>query len=146
MTPPPSCGDPGAYVHLPFCRRRCSYCDFAIAVGRDDQVERYLAALEHEIATFQHELGERIETIYFGGGTPSLIEPEAIGSLVAALRARSTIAPVEVTLEANPDDLSQQRIEDWAASPVNRLSIGVQSFFEEDLKLMNRAHSAEESI
>lgn len=106
-----------------------------------------LAAIAKELALRKHELQGPVATIYFGGGTPSLLTSAEIIELIAHIEDHFEIAAnPEITLEANPDDLDQERIADWVNSPINRLSIGVQSFFEEDLKLMNRAHSAEESI
>jgi oxygen-independent coproporphyrinogen-3 oxidase len=106
-----------------------------------------LQSLVKEMALRQHELGDvKIETIYFGGGTPSLLTTEDITKLIQEVQYYfNVIATPEITLEANPDDLSDSVIQALAASPVNRLSIGVQSFFERDLKLMNRAHNAEEA-
>ncbi|WP_116789650.1 radical SAM family heme chaperone HemW [Flavobacterium psychrotrophum] len=133
----------GIYIHIPFCRQACHYCDFHFSTSmknRDDMV----LALAKEIALRKDELGgEVIETIYFGGGTPSVLSNEQTRFLLDAVYQNHTvIANPEVTLEANPDDLSPSRITELANSQINRLSIGVQSFFEEDLKMMNRAHNA----
>ena len=106
-----------------------------------------VAALATEIALRNDEVnGDVIETIYFGGGTPSVLTNTEIQFLIDAVYQNYSVSPnPEITLEANPDDLSKDRIVELSASPINRLSIGIQSFFEEDLKLMNRAHNAIEA-
>lgn len=105
-------------------------------------------ALQNELKMRSGELeNETVETIYFGGGTPSVLSSDEINSLIQTVFDEYEVAQnPEVTLEANPDDLSKEKIKELAQSPINRLSIGVQSFFEEDLRLMNRAHSAEEAM
>tara|TARA_R110002051_G_scaffold153510_5_gene225938 strand:+ start:15701 stop:16759 length:1059 start_codon:yes stop_codon:yes gene_type:complete len=109
--------------------------------------EAMVNALCKELELRKNEFtGEQVATIYFGGGTPSVLETEEIEELIAAVREHYDVVDhPEITLEANPDDLSQEKIEQLAASPINRISIGIQSFFEEDLKLMNRAHNALEA-
>ncbi len=136
----------GIYIHIPFCRQACHYCDFHFSTSmknRDAMVE----ALAKEINLRKDELqSETIETIYFGGGTPSVLTNDQIQFLINAVYQNFTVIPdPEITLEANPDDLSALRIAELTNSPVNRLSIGIQSFFEDDLKMMNRAHNAIEA-
>lgn len=135
----------GIYIHIPFCKQACHYCDFHFSVSlkkRDEMV----AALIREIQLRKDEPeGELVETIYFGGGTPSLLSIEEINLLIDAVYQNYMVTDKpEITLEANPDDLSNEKITELAASRINRLSIGIQSFFEADLKLMNRAHNAAE--
>ncbi|MFL9845497.1 radical SAM family heme chaperone HemW [Flavobacterium rhizosphaerae] len=136
----------GIYIHIPFCRQACHYCDFHFSTSMKKKDEM-MEMLAREIALRKNELnGEVVETIYFGGGTPSVLSNEQVNLLVDAVYQNHTVIEnPEITLEANPDDLSANRIAQLSHSPVNRLSIGVQSFFEEDLKLMNRAHNAQQA-
>ncbi|KAF2520069.1 radical SAM family heme chaperone HemW [Flavobacterium salilacus subsp. salilacus] len=136
----------GIYIHIPFCKQACHYCDFHFSTSLKKKDEM-IAAIANEISIRKNELGDEvIQTIYFGGGTPSVLSNVEIQRIIDAVYANFTIAPnPEITLEANPDDLSGNRIIELSKSPINRLSIGVQSFFEEDLKLMNRAHNAQEA-
>jgi oxygen-independent coproporphyrinogen-3 oxidase len=137
----------GVYLHVPFCERVCPYCDFAVVatrqlVPRDE--ERYVAALLAELAGRAPGFAERsLETIYFGGGTPSLLRPESIERLVLALRQAFSGAPREITLEANPSTLERERLPGFRAAGVDRLSLGVQSFDDRILKKLGRAHRAE---
>ena len=136
----------GIYIHIPFCRQACHYCDFHFSTSTKKQGEMVLA-IAKEIAMRKGEFaGQTVETIYFGGGTPSVLSNAEIQLLIDAVYYNYTVgASPEITLEANPDDLSPSRIVELSNSPINRLSIGIQSFFEEDLKLMNRAHNALEA-
>lgn len=136
----------GIYIHIPFCRQACHYCDFHFSTSmkkKDDMV----LAIAKEIAMRKDEFaGEIIETIYFGGGTPSVLSNDEIEFIINAVYSNFTVTHnPEITLEANPDDLSIERITSLSHSQINRLSIGVQSFFEDDLKMMNRAHNAVEA-
>lgn len=132
----------GMYIHIPFCKQACHYCDFHFSTSMKKKDEMVLA-LAHEIFLRKEELGgEMIETIYFGGGTPSVLTDDEIKLLIDSVYLNYDVADnPEITLEANPDDLSPERIRQLSQTKINRLSIGVQSFFEEDLKLMNRAHN-----
>ncbi|MCG8774120.1 radical SAM family heme chaperone HemW [Tenacibaculum finnmarkense] len=136
----------GIYIHIPFCKQACFYCDFHFSTSlkkKDVLISCLITELEIRKNELQNEL---IETIYFGGGTPSLLSSEEITSLLNAIyKHYKVIENPEITLEANPDDLSEEKILELANSPINRLSIGVQSFFEEDLKSMNRAHNSKEA-
>lgn len=136
----------GIYIHIPFCRQACLYCNFHFSTSltlRNDLIN----ALLKEIALSTAYNDKSIETIYFGGGTPSLLHAESLNTILNALHQKFHIAPdAEITLEANPDDISEQLLASWKSMGINRLSIGVQSFFEEDLKWMNRAHTAEQSV
>lgn len=136
----------GIYIHIPFCKQACHYCDFHFSTSLKKKDE-LIQALVKEIRLRKTELNGLVETIYFGGGTPSLLEISEIQLLVATVYENFEVSEdPEITLEANPDDLSETIVEQLAKSPINRLSIGVQSFFEEDLKFMNRAHNAEEAL
>ena len=137
----------GIYIHIPFCKQACHYCDFHFSTSmkkKDDMV----LALAKEINMRKNEAkAEVIETIYFGGGTPSVLTNDEINFLIAEVyKNYKVVENPEITLEANPDDLSSERILELAKSPINRLSIGIQSFYEEDLKMMNRAHNSAEAI
>lgn len=139
---------PGLYLHIPFCKQACHYCDFHFSTSLGLK-SRFVDALIKEMALRQNYLPDPsapLETIYFGGGTPSLLTGEELARIFEAIHAHFPVAPqAEITLEANPDDLSPAKLAELAASPVNRLSIGLQSFHEPHLRLMNRAHSAAES-
>jgi len=136
----------GIYIHIPFCKQACHYCDFHFSTNLGKK-EAMLQALEQELFLRKEELKkDKVETIYFGGGTPSVLEVGEIDSLLATVANNyNVIEKPEITLEANPDDLTTQKIRALAKSRVNRLSIGIQSFFEKDLKLMNRAHNADQA-
>ena len=136
----------GIYIHIPFCKQACHYCDFHFSTSLGKK-EAMLHALNKELFLRKDEMNhETIETIYFGGGTPSVLAVTEIEDLLATVHRHYKVTDdPEITLEANPDDLTKNKIEALAESRVNRLSIGVQSFFEEDLKLMNRAHTANQA-
>ena len=136
----------GIYIHIPFCKQACFYCDFHFSTSLKRK-EEMLQAILSELQLRKNEFeDEQIETIYFGGGTPSLLTSEEIATIFKVIyRNYNVIESPEITLEANPDDLSESKIIALSNSPMNRLSIGIQSFFEDDLQFMNRAHTAEES-
>lgn len=136
----------GIYIHIPFCKQACHYCDFHFSTSMKNK-DALVLALAKELQLRKNEFeGEMVETIYFGGGTPSLLTNDEIGLLIDAVYQNYTVSKnPEITLEANPDDLSEDRILALANSKINRLSIGIQSFFEDDLQMMNRAHHAEEA-
>ncbi|MEN8186130.1 MAG: radical SAM family heme chaperone HemW [Bacteroidota bacterium] len=135
----------GIYIHIPFCKQKCYYCDFHFSVSlkrKDEMVQ----AIIKEIELRKNELQDRVETIYFGGGTPSILSIHELNKILDVIYQHfDIIDQPEITLEANPDDLSPQKIEDLANTRINRLSIGIQSFFDDDLQFMNRAHTAKES-
>jgi oxygen-independent coproporphyrinogen III oxidase len=137
----------GIYIHIPFCKKACHYCDFHFSTVLKYKND-FLNALQKEIITRKEYLGKNnINTIYFGGGTPSLLSAKEINKIIESLNRNFIIEPgAEITLEANPDDLSSEKIHELASTPVNRLSIGIQSFFDEDLRLMNRAHNSKMAI
>jgi oxygen-independent coproporphyrinogen-3 oxidase len=133
----------GIYVHIPYCKKACHYCNFHFSVSLKTTND-FIAALLKEIELQKKFLGQEvISTIYFGGGTPSLLKKEDLVQILQQLYSSFPIAAdPEITLEANPDDISTQKLSEWKAAGINRLSIGIQSFFEEDLRWMNRAHNA----
>lgn len=135
----------GIYIHIPFCKQACHYCDFHFSTSMKKKDEM-ITALIQEIHLRKNEINELVETIYFGGGTPSVLSNEEINQILEPIFSLfDVIENPEITLEANPDDLSIERIQQLAASKINRLSIGVQSFYNEDLQLMNRVHNANEA-
>lgn len=136
----------GIYIHIPFCKQACHYCDFHFSTSMKRK-EEIVLALIREIKLRKNEFnGEIIETIYFGGGTPSVLTNAEIQLLIDEVYEHFEVSEnPEITLEANPDDLSEERIIALSKTPINRLSIGVQSFFEADLKMMNRAHNSAEA-
>jgi oxygen-independent coproporphyrinogen-3 oxidase len=144
--PPMGAEGAGIYIHIPFCKQACHYCDFHFStriMKKEAMVNALCKELEIRKKEFKDEL---VATIYFGGGTPSVLETKEIDRIIKAVYDNYTVAASpEITLEANPDDLSEEKLVALSRSPINRLSIGIQSFFEEDLKLMNRAHNAKEA-
>ncbi len=137
----------GIYIHIPFCKQACHYCDFHFSTSLQNK-EAFLKALQKEIILQKEYLkSELVSTVYFGGGTPSLLSSKELNEIFDCLKDNFNInVDAEITLEANPDDLTEEKIKALKETSVSRLSIGIQSFYDEDLKLMNRAHSAEESI
>lgn len=137
----------GIYLHIPFCRQACHYCDFHFSTTLKHK-EALLRAMYQELHLRREEMGGKpVKTVYFGGGTPSVLSQAEIESFLELIGQEFNLSPdAEITLEANPDDLSPQRIEELAAGPVNRLSIGIQSFEPEELRWMNRAHTAGEAL
>ncbi|WP_151674862.1 radical SAM family heme chaperone HemW [Patiriisocius marinus] len=136
----------GIYIHIPFCKQACHYCDFHFSTSlkkRDKMVD----AICKEIVLRKCEIDGEIATIYFGGGTPSLLTNVEVDKILSTVYSTFQISEnPEITLEANPDDLTKAKILEFSNSAINRLSIGVQSFFEHDLKLMNRAHNQTEAL
>jgi oxygen-independent coproporphyrinogen-3 oxidase len=143
----PSHGDSfGMYLHIPFCKQACHYCDFHFSTSLKKKGE-LVNALCKELLLRKGELIGTVETIYFGGGTPSLLSSEELQQIFETIYSNFKVSEKpEITLEANPDDLTAARLKELANSPINRLSIGIQSFFEADLKLMNRAHNVSEAL
>lgn len=137
----------GIYIHIPFCKQACHYCDFHFSTSLKKKDEM-IAALVRELQLRQKEFDkETVETIYFGGGTPSILPITDIRLIIDTIYELFNVADnPEITVEANPDDLSEERIIALSENGINRLSIGIQSFFEQDLKLMNRAHNATEAL
>ncbi|NBU80277.1 MAG: radical SAM family heme chaperone HemW [Flavobacteriaceae bacterium] len=136
----------GIYIHIPFCKQACHYCDFHFSTSLQKKDEMVLA-LANEMALRATEFNDEVvETIYFGGGTPSILEIQDLRFLIDEVYRNFTVTEnPEITVEANPDDLTETRIIELSQNKINRLSIGIQSFFEDDLMLMNRAHNSEEA-
>lgn len=153
----------GIYLHIPFCRQACHYCNFHFSTSLNRKNDFVRALLKEMELQKQYIEGETVETLYFGGGTPSLLDPDELDQIMEGLHAYFTIAPgAEITLEANPDDIAiatssapsadrsfftaSPKLRSWRQAGINRLSIGVQSFFDEDLRWMNRAHGAGQAL
>lgn len=137
----------GIYIHIPFCRQACHYCNFHFSTNQS-QKEVLLKALNREIKlTEPFDSNEITDTVYFGGGTPSLLNDAELGALLETVKNKFNVSPAaEITLEANPDDINPAILESWLNRGINRLSLGVQSFNEAELKWMNRAHNAAQSL
>ncbi|MGN6340632.1 MAG: radical SAM family heme chaperone HemW [Ginsengibacter sp.] len=150
----------GIYIHIPFCRQACFYCNFHFSTSGANRKEMCECLVKEIIlrrgSLIQNKPGdlailssadEKIETIYFGGGTPSLLSESEIGDILAAIQKNYTVEDTaEITLEANPDDIHSEKLIAWKKSGINRLSIGIQSFVDRDLIWMNRAHNAEQAL
>jgi oxygen-independent coproporphyrinogen-3 oxidase len=137
----------GIYIHIPFCKQKCSYCDFHFSTTFSSYRQNMLECMLLEIDLRKNEIQEEIETIYFGGGTPSLLNAEELNQFIQQIEKLHSVSKnVEVTLEANPDDITKESVSSWVKIGINRLSIGIQSFDDEDLRWMNRAHSSSESL
>jgi len=141
----------GIYIHIPFCKQACYYCNFHFSTSiakKDEMIASLAREIEIRSLSSQKEISiisseEIIETIYFGGGTPSLVSGDDINTVIKAIKQNFSISEnPEITLEANPDDITLEKLNDWKDAGINRLSIGIQSFIERDLKWMNRAHDA----
>jgi oxygen-independent coproporphyrinogen-3 oxidase len=136
------------YVHVPFCQKRCIYCDFATFTGQEHQMPAYVAALEQEIERRCDGLRRPpAQTIFFGGGTPSLLPPPLLGRILAALRRHFEIDPrAEITMEANPGTVDAAHLKEVRALGINRLSFGVQSLNDRKLRVLGRIHSADDAL
>ncbi len=137
----------GIYLHIPFCKQACHYCDFHFSTSMAKK-DLMISALKNELVLRKDEFkDEVVETIYFGGGTPTVLETSEINELINTVYLNYQVVETpEITIEANPDDLSREKLLQLSNSPINRLSIGIQSFFDEDLKFMNRAHNVKEAL
>ena len=137
----------GIYIHIPYCKQACHYCDFHFSTNFrnvDDLIRHMLKEVELQIDYLQ---GEEVKTIYFGGGTPSAIDPKYIDQLIGKVKSHHKVSnDAEISLESNPDDLTEDKIIAWQKSGINRLSVGVQSFFDEHLTMMNRAHNQKQAV
>ncbi|HYI77148.1 MAG TPA: radical SAM family heme chaperone HemW, partial [Chryseolinea sp.] len=137
----------GIYIHIPFCKQACHYCDFHFSTNTTGH-ERLIRNIEQEL-TIQREYleGEKVNTVYFGGGTPSMISIGELNNILETISKNFTVNPSsEITLEANPDDLTFPKLTDLKSIGVNRLSIGIQSFDDDILKFLNRAHDSSLAI
>ncbi len=132
----------GIYIHIPFCKKACHYCNFHFSTTHS-LLPQMVDAIVAEVLLQKNYLNENIATIYFGGGTPSLCTPAQIRRIIQTIQTEFIVNDnAEISLEANPDDITEERLSAWRQMGINRLSIGVQSFVEADLRWMNRAHSA----
>ena len=137
----------GIYIHIPFCRARCSYCDFATGAYSAEAAERYVRALGQEIRAFPalEQEAQRADTIYFGGGTPSLLTPAQVASILEAVHERFRVASgAEVTMEMNPGTLTPERLRQFRRLGITRASFGAQTFDDRELKQLGRTHTAED--
>ena len=136
----------GIYIHIPFCRKACNYCNFHFSTNHQ-LIDQVIKAIIHEIELQKTYLSEPIETLYFGGGTPSLLNRAHLAKIMDAVKLHFNLMPhAEITLEANPDDINDEQLNYWVELGINRLSIGIQSFREEDLQWMGRAHNADQAL
>jgi len=137
----------GIYIHIPFCRKRCHYCDFFKSTDFSQKFQ-LLEGLNKELVSRSSELeSDEINTIYLGGGTPSVLQIDELKDLLDSINHHYKVSPLaEITMEANPDDLSQAKLSAIRSIGFNRLSMGVQSFSETDLKLMNRRHRVMQAV
>jgi len=136
----------GLYVHIPFCSSRCSYCDFATGLYQSELAKRYVAALIEEIRTSRYS-GASVDTVYFGGGTPSLLAPVQLDSILAALFAQFDIDPAsEITLEINPGSVTHEKLAAFRSLGVNRASFGAQTFDDAELAKLGRSHTAADAL
>lgn len=137
----------GIYLHIPFCKQACTYCNFHFTTSLRRKDDLVSALVKEAEAEKEYLAGEAVHTVYFGGGTPSLLTVSDLTLLLSVLRKNYPVAAgAEITLEANPDDITEEKLKAWKGLGITRLSIGVQSFFEEELRWMNRAHSAQQTI
>lgn len=140
----------GIYIHIPFCKQACHYCNFHFSTSlryKNELIDALLKEIEiYSRARKETDAVDTVGTIYFGGGTPSLCTADEISSITRKIRSHFKVSALpEITLEANPDDITEEKIKSWKDAGINRLSIGIQSFFEEDLQWMNRAHTAQQA-
>ena len=136
----------GIYIHIPFCKQSCHYCNFHFSTSTKNKDE-VLDAIENEIKQKGQTTNEAISTIYFGGGTPSILDVSEINSIIKRIYKEFNVeSEVEITIEANPDDLNKEKIINLSLTEINRLSIGVQSFIDKELKIMNRAHDSKKAL
>ncbi len=137
----------GIYIHIPFCKQACNYCNFHFSTSMAMKNDFTVALLKELDLRTDYLLNDPVETIYFGGGTPSLLSGREIATILQRIYADFKLAPgAEITLEANPDDIHPRRLNLWRQAGINRLSLGVQSFFREDLLWMNRAHDEKQAL
>lgn len=135
----------GIYIHIPFCKKACTYCDFHFSTSLK-YVDEMTDAICSEIVQKKNRITDQVGSIYFGGGTPSVLPAKAFEKIFNTITTNYSVSSeAEITIEANPDDLDAKKIADFRQLPVNRFSIGIQSFYDEDLRWMNRAHNANEA-
>ncbi len=136
---------PGLYIHIPFCKTKCPYCDF-YSITETDRVEEWLQALLAEARFYRRDFGT-FDSLYMGGGTPSLLNPRQVEKLITGLRDIFTFDdPAEVTMELNPDDVTREKLAFYRSLGVNRISLGVQSFVEEEVRFLGRRHTSRQAV
>ncbi|ANI90271.1 coproporphyrinogen III oxidase [Arachidicoccus ginsenosidimutans] len=136
----------GIYIHIPYCKKACHYCNFHFSTTRYNSAEM-MNCIRQEIDLRKNRIDDEVETIYFGGGTPSIINADELEKIVDKIKKNFPVSDnAEITLESNPDDINKEKLLQWKSIGINRLSIGTQSFCEEDLQWMNRAHSATQAF
>lgn len=138
----------GVYIHIPFCEKKCNYCAFSSFSGREREIDKYISSLTKEISSFKDKNGlQKIDTIYIGGGTPSILTPLQIERIFESLKSNFLIEEnCEITIECNPNSLNKEKLESYKKEGVNRLSIGVQSLDDNDLKFIGRLHNSEKAL
>ena len=137
----------GIYLHIPFCKQRCTYCDFHFSTNFEKYRNDLILSMCKELVLRNKEVSEEVDTIYFGGGTPSLLQKKEFTLLLDIIFTNFIVNPeAEITIEVNPDDCSETKLKDWVDLGINRLSIGLQSFKEGDLDWMNRSHNSRQGI
>ena len=136
----------GLYIHIPFCGQACTYCDFHFSTSLKNE-SLVIGAIKRELAERKSESQGEIRTIYFGGGTPSVLSERTIASMMEVIHAEYNVNPdAEVTLEANPDDITDAKLNEWQMAGINRLSIGIQTFDDEILSWMKRTHTGNDAV
>ena len=136
----------GIYIHIPFCKKSCHYCNFHFSTSLKDK-EDMIKAINKEIYQKAILNNDKVSTIYFGGGTPSILDVEEINLIIENIYKNFNVGKnIEITIEANPDDLSKHKLNDLSKTKINRISIGVQSFIDKELKIMNRVHDSKKAI
>ena len=136
----------GIYIHIPFCKKSCHYCNFHFSTSLKNK-EDMIKAINKEIYQKAILNNDKVSTIYFGGGTPSILEVEEINLIIENIYKNFNVGKnIEITIEANPDDLSKHKLNDLSKTKINRISIGVQSFIDKELKIMNRVHDSKKAI
>jgi oxygen-independent coproporphyrinogen III oxidase len=136
----------GIYIHIPFCKKACHYCNFHFSTSKKS-IPQLVNALVKEAELQKKFINETVETIYFGGGTPSILEVADLEKILSSIHKNYSVSSTaEITLEANPDDVTTEKLMAWKALGINRISLGIQSFIEEELQWMNRSHDAKQAI
>src|ERR1044071_4856309 len=138
----------GIYIHIPFCKSRCSYCDFATGLYQTDSAERYVQALIIDLQTTRVDaLARGVDTVYFGGGTPSMLSPIQLEKILAAVHSRFQIdSKAEITIEINPGSVTKTKLKEFRKLGINRASFGAQTFHDDELARLGRSHSAGDKI
>ena len=136
----------GIYVHIPFCEKKCNYCAFS-SFSKLNEKEKYISYLKNEIVSFAKKNSEKVDTIYIGGGTPSVLSTEEISKILETIKSNYEIAgDAEITIECNPNSITEEKLVFYKKSGVNRISIGVQRLNDEKLKILGRLHTSEQAI